>query len=111
MEVVEWHPHFLDLYTEATRFTPLGLDATVVWGHKDLRLRDSSLRPFAFMFELSSDQIIGAVLSCQPFQPAKLEIARTDQQRSRFVQVTRTRSGGAPEIISSDRYGVLAPKT
>ena len=111
MEVVERHPHSLDLYTEATRFTPLGLDATVVWGHKDLRLRNRYRRPVAFLFELSFDQIVGAVLSRQPFQPAKLEIARTDGQGGRFVQVARTRSGGASEIISSDTYRVSAPKT
>jgi hypothetical protein len=30
-EVVERHPHSRDLYAEEDRFTPLGLDATVVW--------------------------------------------------------------------------------
>ena len=65
MEVVERHPHSLDLYTEATRFTLLGLDATVVWGYKDLRLRNASARSVAFAFELRADQIIGALLSRQ----------------------------------------------
>jgi vancomycin resistance protein VanW len=106
MEVVERHPHSLDLYTEATRFTPLGLDATVVWSYKDLRLRNISRRPIAFVFELKVDQIIGSILSRQPFQPAKLEIARRDLSDSRLVQVTRSGSMGAPEIVSSDTYRV-----
>ena len=38
LTVVERHPHSIDIYEEADRFTPLGADATVVWGYKDLRL-------------------------------------------------------------------------
>ncbi|HSD37302.1 MAG TPA: VanW family protein [Rhodocyclaceae bacterium] len=38
LNVVERHPHSIDIYHEHERFTPLGADATVVWGAKDLRL-------------------------------------------------------------------------
>jgi vancomycin resistance protein YoaR len=103
MEVVERHPHSLDFYTEATPFTPLGLDATVVWGYKDLRLRNTSRRPVAFAFELRVDQIIGTILSRQPLQAAKLEIARTDLQGSRFVQ-SRDRDQQAPRKSSAPTH-------
>ena len=45
LEIVERHPHSIDIYRDNERFTPLGADATVVWGSKDLRLRNSY--PFA----------------------------------------------------------------
>ncbi|HEU4560582.1 MAG TPA: VanW family protein [Longimicrobium sp.] len=45
LEVEERHAHSLDIYREEDRFTPLGADATVVWGVKDLRLRNP--HPFA----------------------------------------------------------------
>ena len=45
VEVDERHAHSLDIYREEDRFTPLGADATVVWGVKDLRLRNP--HPFA----------------------------------------------------------------
>jgi vancomycin resistance protein VanW len=38
LTVTERHPHSIDIYKEEDRFTPLGADATVVWGYKDLRL-------------------------------------------------------------------------
>ena len=38
LTIAERHPHSIDIYEEHTRFTPLGADATVVWGFKDLRL-------------------------------------------------------------------------
>lgn len=40
----ERHAHSVDIYREEERFTPLGADATVVWGFKDLRLTN----PHAF---------------------------------------------------------------
>ena len=45
LEVVERHAHSIDIYREEERHTPLGADATVVWGFKDLRLRNP--HPFA----------------------------------------------------------------
>jgi vancomycin resistance protein VanW len=45
LEIVERHAHSVDIYHEEERHTPLGADATVVWGFKDLRLRNP--HPFA----------------------------------------------------------------
>ncbi len=36
--VVERWPHSVDLYREEERYTPLGADASVAWGFRDLRL-------------------------------------------------------------------------
>lgn len=38
--ITERHAHSVDIYQEHERFTPLGADATVVWGHKDLRMNN-----------------------------------------------------------------------
>ncbi|MCC6703126.1 MAG: VanW family protein [Fluviicola sp.] len=60
LEIIERYNHSLDLYTEETRFTPLGLDATVVYGHKDLRVKNK--HPFPIYFDLIVD---GNILSVQ----------------------------------------------
>lgn len=44
LEITERHHHSIDIYREEDRFTPLGADVTVVWGFKDLRLRN----PYTF---------------------------------------------------------------
>ena len=49
MTILERHPHSIDIYEEEQRFTPLGADATVVWGFKDLRLINP--HPFDVIFE------------------------------------------------------------
>lgn len=48
LEMIERHPHSIDLYREEDRFASLGADATVVWGVKDLRWRN----PFEFSIYL-----------------------------------------------------------
>ena len=48
LEIVERHNHSLDLYTDETRYTPLGTDATVVYGYKDLRIKNNQKFPISF---------------------------------------------------------------
>lgn len=50
LEVLERYNHTMDIYTDETRFCPLGTDATVVYGFKDLRIRNS--KSYALKFEL-----------------------------------------------------------
>lgn len=59
LEIIERYNHSLDLYTDETRFTPLGLDATVVYGHKDLRVKNK--HPFSIYFDLIVDRNILSV--------------------------------------------------
>ena len=51
--MVERHAHSIDIYQEHERFTPLGADATVVWGYKDLRMLN--LHPQALLLECEID--------------------------------------------------------
>ncbi len=126
MAVIERHPHSRDLYEEATRFTPLGFDATIVWGHKDLRLRNTANHPLAFAFEVTDAEICGHVFAETPMIPSKLEVEREDARdgSSRTVRVRRIDPSGGAELVSEDVYAVgamsdcgednsssLAPKT
>lgn len=38
---LERHSHTHDIYTESTRFAPLGSDATIVYGYKDFRFQNN----------------------------------------------------------------------
>lgn len=55
LRVLERHNHSVDIYTEEARFTPLGTDATVVFGYKDLRVENSFDFPFYFLMNVSDD--------------------------------------------------------
>jgi vancomycin resistance protein VanW len=102
--IVERHPHSRDLYAEADRFTPLGLDATVVWPYKDLRLLNPFAFPVRFRFALGELTIAASVHAPVPLDPATLEIARTDREGWRAVRIVRHTAGGAAESISDDLY-------
>ncbi len=57
LEILERHNHSLDLYEDATRYYPLGSDATVVYGYKDLRFRNNFNFPIHFCFVITKDNI------------------------------------------------------
>ena len=57
LEIIERHNHSMDIYTEETRFTPLGSDATVVYGYKDLKIRNNLTAPVKFSFQLEEETI------------------------------------------------------
>lgn len=55
--VIERYNHSIDIYTESTRFTPLGSDATVAYGYKDLRLKNNLSVPIKFSFLLTDNKL------------------------------------------------------
>jgi vancomycin resistance protein VanW len=105
--VAERHPHSRDLYTEAERFTPLGLDATVVWPYRDLRLGNPHPVPVRFGFAVDGQVLTALVGAALPLPPVTVEIARTDQEGLRHVRVRRRTGDGATETISDDVYAAM----
>ena len=57
LKITERFEHSLDLYTDETRYTPLGSDASVVYGRKDLRIENNYNFPIRYTFEISNDSI------------------------------------------------------
>lgn len=76
LEVEERHAHSLDIYREDQRFTPLGSDATVVWGVKDLRLRNP--HPFALSIAVHVDgtRLLGEIRSAEPMPSCVVDFVR-----------------------------------
>ena len=102
---IERYPHSTDIYTDVTRFTPLGSDATVVYGYKDLRFINSLSQPICFRISITTDQITGELCTPDPIPVYHIEF-RT-QKRSDFTQVETFRS----PIVSSNQSSptVLKP--
>ena len=57
LEVLERYSHSMDIYTNENRFTPLGSDATVVYGYKDLKIRNNLNHPIKFTFLMEENHI------------------------------------------------------
>jgi vancomycin resistance protein VanW len=95
LDIVERRAHSQDLYEEAERFTPLGLDATVVFGFTDLRFRNRTGRALAFRFQIDDDRVIAALLASAPLELCELRLDRRDRPDGvRDVTLERRRPDG-----------------
>lgn len=72
LEIVERYNHSMDIYTEETRYYPLGADATVVYGYKDLKIRNHYHQPINFRFVIEEETITLELNSFENIQ--KLEV-------------------------------------
>ena len=111
LKPVERHPHSRDLYAEEDRFTPLGLDATVVWPYKDLRLANPLPVPVQFRFAVHGMSVSASVHAPAPVDRAMLELERLDRDGWREVRVLRGVAGGEAELVSHDIYAAPAAVT
>jgi vancomycin resistance protein VanW len=104
LAVIERHPHSRDLYAEAERFTPLGMDATVVWPYKDLRLLNPLPVPVRLRFAVRDLGLAASVHTPIPLAAAAVDILRADREGWREVRVLRRTAAGEAEPISHDLY-------
>jgi vancomycin resistance protein VanW len=108
LNAVERHPHSRDLYAEQDRFTPLGLDATLVWPYKDLRLANPLTVPVQFRFAVRGSSVVASVHTPVALDLATLNLVRVDHAGWRSVQVFRSTPHGEAELISDDLYAAPA---
>jgi vancomycin resistance protein VanW len=102
--VLERHAHSRDLYTEDNRFTPLGLDAAVAWGFKDVRVANAHAARLVFRFDVVGETLRGRLFSEAPLSGLELELKRHDVGVKRIAEVgTRDRSGRVA-VVSRDTY-------
>lgn len=105
LHVVERHPHSADIYTEATRFTPLGSDATVAYGYKDLRFLNVLPFPVSLRFTLGEDTLVGEVCAPVALAPCAVAFTVEDGQSERKVSTWLHRPGApAPECLDVSHY-------
>jgi vancomycin resistance protein VanW len=100
LDPIERHPHTHDIYTESTRFAPLGSDATVVYGYKDLRFINTLPVPICWQFQLLPTEIIASLCSTQKINQFEIEFRREDNNEQRIVHTVRL-ADGKEEVIDT----------
>jgi len=85
LDIRERHNHSLDIYTEAERFTPLGADATVVYGYKDLRIRNNTEHPIRFEISITGNEISAQLRSAGWINARPVIFERTEMPPKRRV--------------------------
>ncbi|MBP6826677.1 MAG: VanW family protein [Saprospiraceae bacterium] len=106
LNVMERWPHSLDIYNDEDRYAPLGADATVVFGYKDLRISNPHPFPLAFSFDVADNQLICRVSSAG-YIPKQL-IAFRRQPAGEREKVTTVRITEAGEtVLAVSSYGKI----
>lgn len=99
LEIVERHQHSVDIYTDETRYTPLGTDATVVFGYKDLRIKNNYEFPIRFHFSVHENLFIGELFSKEKIESSSLHYEIKDVENQKTVSIIDKN-----EIISVSYY-------
>jgi vancomycin resistance protein VanW len=105
LQSVERHAHSVDIYVENERHTPLGADATVVYGYKDFRVLNSADAPVFFTFYLDEQVFRCSLHGSRPQQTCQLSFSRADIIGGRTAVIQRIFPDGRIEEIES-RYKV-----
>ena len=99
--ILERYNHSVDIYTEETRFAPLGSDATVVYGYKDLRFINNTEQPIRFSFKLEDQDLSGVLHAPKVLKIRKLSFIPVASTTEKVRVNTETENG---EILATSSY-------
>lgn len=100
LEIMERHNHSVDLYTDDTRFAPIGTDATVFYGFKDFRFRNSTDMSIRIEMEVGADDLALTLHSEKPLHSRALSTQ------------TEILADGSKEVVITDAAtGVIVNKS
>jgi vancomycin resistance protein VanW len=103
MKIEERFNHTVDLYEEDNRYTPLGMDATVVFGHKDLRFRNTKKVPVLLRFRVNSEKFIGYLYAGEEFKTDELNLVREEFENYRTIKTYQVEEN-KEEFINLSHY-------
>ncbi len=99
LDIEERHNHSVDLYTPASRYTPLGSDAAVAWAFKDLRLVNSLKQELSWRVTVREDAVRFALHAEHPITPCPIRFERlADLEQRRQVRTWRARDGQVEDL-------------
>ncbi|WP_164510870.1 VanW family protein [Nonlabens xiamenensis] len=105
--ILERHHHSTDIYTDDTRYTPLGSDATVVYGFKDLRFENCLDQRLGFDLEFQKDSIEVSLTSDKPLTENEISWHILSESPVKIVE-TRNAAGA---ILTTSRYQINSSQT
>ena len=102
--IIERHPHSVDLYTDETRYTPLGADSTTAYGYKDLRFLNNLEIPISFRIKIEGNQLIGSICAAESLKEYELKFNKTVVENREEVDTLRRSESGEFEVILNQSY-------
>lgn len=103
LEIIERHHHSRDIYMESERFCPLGADATVVYGYKDLRIKNNFDTPLAFRLNVSDEKLTAKLMATSKLRDYSLDFVRKKVSEKIVVSTVR-KEGSTTKVIATSIY-------
>ena len=100
LKIIERHNHSVDIYNDETRFCPLGTDATLVFGYKDLRIFNSYPYPIKFEIIVLDKNIEVKLLSTQKVQERILDFKIIEEDGFKIVSIL----DNSNNVVSKSKY-------
>jgi vancomycin resistance protein VanW len=111
LTILERHSHSVDLYTDETRFAPLGSDATVVYGYKDFRFRNSLEQPICVRILVGDDFVTGQLCGERAIAQYKIEFITQSSPYGVTVETVRYGLEGTKALsLGKSYYRNLSPR-
>lgn len=101
LEIMERHHHSVDIYKEEERFCPLGSDATVVYGYKDLRFRNPYPFAIALDIQIEQQEVQAQIKGAKSIADLPLEFRREAHTNGTLVRTFRQEGGTESELVQS----------
>ncbi len=100
LKILERHNHSVDIYNDETRFCPLGTDATLVYGYKDLRIVNTNSFPIKFEIQIIEKTILIKVLSTEKIKESILYFKIEKQKEYTLVKIVTN----SEKVINISKY-------
>jgi vancomycin resistance protein VanW len=102
LKIIERHNHSVDIYQEHERISPLGSDATVVYGAKDLQFLNNSNGAIQLVFTITNEnELVLTLSSTVPIIENLVHFERHEKAHSRIVNTIGERQGIREELAVS----------
>jgi vancomycin resistance protein VanW len=101
LTILERHNHSVDIYQEDERFAPLGADATVVYGNKDLKFLNNLDSDIQLIINVLENKITLTLFTKTPIQKRVLRFDRYEENARRIVKTMAERDGKWEELAVS----------
>ena len=111
LRVLERHPHSRDIYDDKSRFAPLGSDATVAFGFKDLRVENNLPNSICFRVSISQEKLECFLCSPAVVKSSVIEFTKTAEADGVSTVETRRLGDTGHEILCTSSYQPLHAPT
>lgn len=104
LEIVERYPHSVDLYTDETRYTPLGADATTAYGYKDLRLKNTLDTPVCFRIRIDGETLTGVLCAPEEIEIYELKFNKKIVDDLEIVETLQCTNENDYKLLCTQSY-------